>query len=117
MRFVVDESTGGAVADLLRSHGYDVLEVAAVMPQAGDLDILEWAAREGRVVITNDKDFGELVYRLHRSHQGVILLRLRDESAASRVRVVESVLERYSDRLSGHFIVASEGGVRIRRAL
>jgi len=53
--------------------------------------------------VTNDKDFGDLVFRSGMALHGVLLLRLRDESAANRVRVVKSVLERYADRLPGHF--------------
>ena len=116
MQFIVDESTGAAVVDYLRGLGHDVLAVADAMPQANDSDILDLAARDERILITNDKDFGELVHRSGRAHSGVILLRLRDESSSNRVRMVEVVLERYADRLTNHFIVATEGGVRIRPA-
>jgi predicted nuclease of predicted toxin-antitoxin system len=116
MRFAVDESTGTAVVEYLRSLGHDVLAVAGTMPQADDLDILDRAVSEGRILITNDKDFGELVFRSGKAHQGVVLLRLHDESSANRVRVVKAVLEKYADRLASHFVVATEGGVRIRLA-
>jgi predicted nuclease of predicted toxin-antitoxin system len=116
MRFVVDESTGVAVVDYLRSLGHDVLAVAEAMPQANDSDILDQAASEERTLITNDKDFGELVYRSGRAHRGVILLRLHDESSSNRVRMVKVILESHADRLVDHFIVATEGGVRIRPA-
>lgn len=114
MQFAVDESTGAAVAEYLRSLGYHVLVVAETMPQADDVDILTRATAERRIVITNDKDFGELVFRSGQAHQGILLLRLRDESAANRVRVVKSVLDRYGDRLTGHFVVATENNVRVR---
>lgn len=114
MQFVVDESTGVAVAEYLRSSGYDVLVVAETMPQADDAAILTRARAEGRIVITNDKDFGELVFRSGQAHQGILLLRLHDESAANRVRVVRSVLDGYADRLAGHFVVATDKKVRIR---
>jgi predicted nuclease of predicted toxin-antitoxin system len=89
MQFIVDESTGVA-------------------------DILERAAREDRTLITNDKDFGKLVFRSGQPHHGVILLRLQDESSANRVRMVQVVLEKYAGRLTGHFIVATERGIRLR---
>jgi len=115
VRFIVDESTGAAVVQYLRSAGHDVLAVSDAMPQASDTDILSRASDEARIVITNDKDFGELVFRRGQTHCGVLLLRLRDESAANRVRVVSAVLERYGRRLADHFTVASDAGVRIRR--
>jgi predicted nuclease of predicted toxin-antitoxin system len=116
MRFVVDESTGAAVVEYLRAAGHDVLAVADVMPQADDHAILARAAGEGRVLVTNDKDFGELVFRSGHGHNGVVLLRLHDESPANRVRVLEAILNQYLDRLPGHFTVATEGRVRIRPA-
>jgi len=114
VRFLVDESTGAAVVGYLRSVGYDVLAVAETMPQAEDSDILARSASEGRILVTNDKDFGELVFRNGQVHSGVVLLRLQDESSASRVRVIKVLLEQYADRLAGHFTVATERGVRVR---
>ena len=116
MQFMVDESAGAAVVDYLRSLGHDVLAVAETMPQAEDAVILDQAASEGRVLITNDKDFGELVFRTGRVHHGVLLLRLHDESSSNRVRMVTVVLEGYADRLENHFIVATEWSIRIRPA-
>ena len=116
MRFIVDESTGAAVVEHLRSLGHDVFAVSEIMRQAADPDILDLALNEGRILITNDKDFGELVYRSGQPHHGVLLLRLHNESSANRVRVVKSVLENYTDRLAGHFVVATETNVHIRSA-
>ena len=116
MRFVVDESTGAAVVNYLRSLDHDVMAVAEDMPQADDSEILDQAISQERILITNDKDFGELVYRSGRAHRGVILLRLHDESSSNRVRMVKVILEGYADRLADHFIVATDGGVRIRPA-
>jgi len=115
MRFIVDESTGVAVAEFLRSLGHDVLFVAEAMPQADDSEILAGAASEARIVVTNDKHFGEMVFHSGQAHHGVILLRLHDESASNRVRVVRAVIERYADRLASSFTVASDWNVRIRR--
>ena len=70
MQFIVDESTGAAVVEFLRSDGHDVLAVAEAMPEANDQDILARAAREKRVLVTNDKDFGELIFRDGRVHTG-----------------------------------------------
>ena len=116
MEFIVDESTGAAVVEYLRAVGHDVLAVAEAMPQADDGNILARADSEARILITNDKDFGELVFRSGQAHQGVVLLRLRDESPANRVRVLKAVLEQYADRLVGRFTVATESRIRMRPA-
>ena len=114
MEFIVDECTGLAVAEHLRKGGHDVVVVAESMSQAEDDAILNKAIHEKRILITNDKDFGELIFRRGFSHHGVLLLRLQDDSADNRVRVVKAVLEQYGDFLKKSFIVASEGQVRIR---
>lgn len=114
MQFIVDESAGRAVVEYLRSTGHDVLAVGETMPGAEDTDVLGRAVGEERMLVTNDKDFGELVFRARQAHHGVLLLRLHDESPANRLRVVTAVLAEHADRLVGHFTVATEGGVRSR---
>jgi len=117
MQFVVDESTGVAVVEYLRGAGHDVVAVSETMPQGDDCDIMAEAATAARILITNDKDFGELAFRSGQTYHGVLFLRLHDESSANRVRVVRAVMENYQNRLSGNFVVASEGGMRIRPTL
>jgi predicted nuclease of predicted toxin-antitoxin system len=86
------------------------------MPQATDADILQRAVSDDRIVVTNDKDFGELVYRSGQEHRGVVLLRLRDERAANKARVMKAVLETVGDRLRDNYVVATETGIRVRKA-
>jgi predicted nuclease of predicted toxin-antitoxin system len=59
VKFLVDECTGTSVVACLRNSGHDVVAVAEVMLQADDTDILDRAVSEGRILVTNDKDFGE----------------------------------------------------------
>lgn len=114
MNFLVDESTGMAVVEFLRATGHDALSVSEVMPHADDPSILLKAEREKRIVITNDKDFGELVFRSHQANQGVILLRLQNDHSASRVRAIKILLQEYAGRLENHFSMITETEVRIR---
>jgi predicted nuclease of predicted toxin-antitoxin system len=114
MRFLVDECVSSAVTQYLRANGHEILAVAEVTPRANDTDILNRAFREQRILITNDKDFGELVFRSGQAHQGVLLLRLRDESPANQIAVLEAVLQDYSDQLPGQFAIVSERNIRIR---
>ena len=86
MRFIVDESTGLAVAGYLRDRGHDVVVVFEEMPEARDEEILARAVVEGRIVVTNDKDFGELVFRDGQPHEGIVLFRLQDASAGRRFK-------------------------------
>jgi len=79
-----------------------------------DVSILEQAYSEGRVLITNDKDFGELVYRKRNPHQGVVLLRLRLDSASNRVDVLKKLIQLHESEIAAKFVVATETQVRIR---
>lgn len=116
MRFVVDECTGPAVARWLREQGHDVLSIYHDARGLDDDAILAIAVREDRIIITNDKDFGEMIFREKRSHRGVVLLRLDDERAASKIAVLAKVLQHYVDRqLAREYVVATETTLRIAR--
>ena len=113
MRFLVDECTGPAVAKWLRSLHHDVFSVYDEVRGLDDDSIIEKANRENYVLVTNDKDFGELVFRKRKPHKGVVLLRLEDERSENKIAVLHRVLESYSDKLSDNFIIVTEKTVRI----
>lgn len=114
LRFLVDETTGMSVAQFLRSLGYDTVSVGQWRPSATDQEVLEKAYRENRVLVTNDKDFGLLVYYSRHPHVGVVLLRLRDESLPTKRKVIQTLLRYHAGRLKGRFVVVSETKVRFR---
>src|SRR4030042_2596349 len=99
MRFLVDESTGPAVAVWLRQQGHEVFSVYDEARGMEDDAIIKKAATESWILMTNDKDFGEKVYRERRPHKGVVLLRLDDERAAIKIKTVKQLLASYADRL------------------
>jgi len=112
MRFLVDECTGPAVARWLRSESHEVFSVFDEARGMADDDILEKAYSENWILITNDKDFGEKVYRENKLHHGVIFLRLQDERAASKIDAIEKLLDGYEDQLVDAFVVVTETQVR-----
>ncbi len=112
MRFLVDECTGPAVARWLQGQGHDVFSVYEAARGMADDDVLAKAFREGWILITNDKDFGEMVFRQHRPHHGIVFLRLDDERAASKIDAVRRVLATYAEDLPGAFVVVTEQQVR-----
>jgi predicted nuclease of predicted toxin-antitoxin system len=115
VRFIVDESTGPAVAEWLRQQGHEVFSVYDEERGMEDDAILKKAATENWILMTNDKDFGEKVYRERRPHKGVVLLRLDDERAAMKIKTIKQMLERYADRLSDQFVVVTENSIRFAR--
>jgi predicted nuclease of predicted toxin-antitoxin system len=115
MRLLVDECTGPAVARWLREQQHEVFSVYEQARGMDDDDIIQKAFDENWILITNDKDFGEKVYRDRRPHRGVILLRLDDERVASKIDTLQRLLRDYADRLADHFVVVTETTVRFAR--
>jgi predicted nuclease of predicted toxin-antitoxin system len=114
MKFLVDECTGTSVVACLRGEGHDAVAVVEVMPEADDEEILARAVAEDRIIVSNDKDFGELIYRSGWKHRGVVLLCLRDERAENKVRMTKAALAQVGERLRNHYIVVTEAGIRVR---
>lgn len=115
MRFLVDECTGPAVAHWLREQGHEVFPVYEQARGLEDDTIIQKAFEENWILITNDKDFGEKVYRERRPHKGVVLLRLEDERAGSKIGTIQRLLEGYAEQLQDSFVVVTEKRVRIAR--
>lgn len=115
MRFLIDECTGPAVGSWLRDHNHDVFSVFDEARGMDDDAIITKALHENRILITNDKDFGDKVYRDGRLHKGVILLRLEDERPASKIRILARLLEKYSNRIPDSFLVVTERQVRFAK--
>jgi predicted nuclease of predicted toxin-antitoxin system len=115
LKFIVDECTGDSVAKWLKMSGYEAYSVYTENKGAEDEWILEKALKEDYIVITNDKDFGKLVFKRGKGHRGVIFLRLQQESTENKIETIKKVLETCRERLTHSFIVASEDFVRISK--
>ncbi len=79
-----------------------------------DSKILQLAVEKQRIVITMDKDFGELVHRVNKPHAGVLLLRLENASGKEKARVLDKILTQHGEKLDGRFCVYQNGRLRIR---
>jgi predicted nuclease of predicted toxin-antitoxin system len=88
MKFLVDECTGPAVARWLEQQDHDVFSVYDQARGIDDDKVIEVAQIEERVLITNDRGFGEKIFRERRPHHGVVFLRLANERAANKIRVL-----------------------------
>ena len=115
MKFLVDRCAGKRLADWLRGQGHDVLEARTLGPDPGDRELLEMAAKQGRVLVTIDTDFGELIYVDRIVHTG--LVRLPDVLAATRLKIMERILNQYESQLKSHAIITVRGDrVRISKS-
>jgi predicted nuclease of predicted toxin-antitoxin system len=115
MRFLIDECTGPAVARWLQGQQHEVFSVYETARGMVDEEVLQKAYNENWILVTNDKGFGEKVYRERRPHRGVIFLRLDDERTANKIMVLQHLLARYAERLPDSFVVAAETQVRFAK--
>lgn len=113
-RFLADENMAAPLVSALREAGWDSAYVAESRPGISDDAVLHWAGSEGRILLTEDKDFGELVFRMKRNIPGVLMLRMPDCPWPQRWTRLEAILRRHSDRLEGAFVVIRVQTVRFR---
>jgi predicted nuclease of predicted toxin-antitoxin system len=116
MRFLVDECTGPAVARWLCDQGHDVFSVYDQARGMSDDAVLKKAFDKDRLLITNDKDFGAMIFRERRPHKGIILLRLADARASRKIETLRRLSTFEARELAGQFVVASENQIRIAQS-
>ena len=115
MRLVADENIPMKAIILLREKGHDVLSISESLPQTADEEILEIAERDGRIILSFDKDFGELAFCSELPVTcGIILLRIPVLSADYLTTTIVDAVQSRSD-LAGHFTVVEPGRIRMRK--
>jgi predicted nuclease of predicted toxin-antitoxin system len=113
LRFLADESCDFAVVRALRAEAYDVLAVSEVMTRSDDRALIQQANLEKRILLTEDKDFGWLVFVSHAESAGVILIRFPGNARQAMARSVVQVVREQGEKLLNAFIVVQPGHTRI----
>ena len=114
MRFLVDECCSRAIAEALVAAGHDVAYVPDVSPSGADLDLAVLARAEGRIVVTEDYDFGELSVRRGLANVGVVLIAGRWMSLRRRALRLAEVVRDHGDDLIGKLTVIETRRIRQR---
>ena len=114
MRFLLDQSAEARIATFLTDHGHDATRVGRDHPPGlPDEQVLAIAHRERRILITNDKDFGDLIFQRRLPHAGVILFRFPlDSTAQQKIASLERLLRTHRQQLN-QFLVVTPRGVRV----
>lgn len=115
MNLLADESIDKLIVDRLRQDGHRVLYIAEFAPSIDDDAVLQQANQNDTLLITADKDFGELVFRQGRIHVGIVLVRLAGLPSYAKARTISAVFADHGDELLNAFSVISPERVRIRR--
>jgi predicted nuclease of predicted toxin-antitoxin system len=114
MRFLADENVSRLVIERLREKGHDVISVAETTPGAPDDEVLNAANADARILITEDRDFGEMVVRQRLPLHGVLLLELDRLASATEADAVANVVSAHAERLAGNLVVVEPGRIRVR---
>ncbi len=114
MKLLADECCDAGLVAALRASGHDVRYVAEEQPGLTDEEVLRTAFDERRVLLTEDKDFGDLVVRFERPTIGIVLIRLGAGKSHRKWKRVLGVLSAHESRLLDHYVVIHEDRVRFR---
>jgi len=113
VRFLADESCDFSVVRALRAEGHDVVAVTERLSGADDAVVMERDFREHRILLTEGKDFGQLVYAYSQQSNGVILIRYLASARKTLPEAVVTLVSKFSADLSRSFVVLTSGRVRI----
>ena len=116
MNLVADESVDFGIINKLRQKGIVVFSVCEDFSGIKDTEVLKVAKDKQCLLITEDKDFGELTYRLNLEHRGIMLIRLSDISREERIELVSEIIEKHFNKIENSFSVLTKKGLRIKTA-
>ena len=114
MRFLADENVSRLVVERLCATGFEVASVRETRPGASDKEVLDEAASNDRLLVTEDRDFGELVIRQRLKVRGIILLELDRMESAAESELVAEIVRIHASKLTGNLLVVEPAPVRVR---
>lgn len=114
MELLADESVDFGIIRILRDRGYSVTSVTEDLSGIKDPKVLELANNKSLLLLTEDKDFGDLVYRFKLPHKGILLIRLSNLARHERIKLVADSIDKYYNDLKNNFSVLTSRGLRIR---
>lgn len=114
MKFVADEGIDWPIVSRLRELNHSVWYVAEMSPSIPDDEVLSQAIAQQAILLTYDKDFGEMVFRQHHHFPGIILMRLHGLEMAQKTAVIENLLNHHRTELANTFTVITPTKIRIR---
>lgn len=115
MKIVADEGIESKIVVVLRENNFQVLYIAELFPSIPDEKVLEIASNESAILLTKDKDFGELIFKQKLHHKGVVLLRLSENmNSADKAEIVLKAFQKHGQEFELHFSVIDEEFIRIR---
>ena len=113
-KIIVDIGVGKIIEEWLSLQKFKIISIRNINPEMPDLEILKLSNKEEALIITMDKDFGELVYKQFSFHHGILLLRLEDAVAEEKLSVIQNIFLNSLSQIRNNFCVYQNGKLRIR---
>jgi len=113
IKFLADVNVEKPLVDYLLKQGYDIKWVADYDCGMPDEDLLQLANQERRIFVTNDKDFGDLIFLQKKLSVGVILFRVKGQKSQEKVKLMKKLLMGYRDKILNHYTVITRTKLRI----
>jgi len=115
LRFLADESCDFGVVRALRAEGYDVVALSEITSHTIDSEVIEQAYRENRILPTEDKDFGQLVFASQADSAGVILIRFPGNARKALQEIVVKLIMERGSEIQNAFVVVQPSHTRVGR--
>ncbi len=113
-KFLADEGFSFSITSILKKRGFNIKWVGDISPGISDMAVYKIAQNEDRIILTEDKDFGELAVRFKLKICGVVILRISSKEKELRNERVFELLERFPEKLEGHLIIIDSQKFRFR---
>jgi len=113
IKFLADVNVEKPIVDYLSRQGYDIKWVPDYNCEMPDEDLLQLANEEKRIFITNDKDFGDLIFLQKKLSVGTILFRVKDQKSQGKIKLMKKLLMGHRDKLLNHYVVITKLKIRI----
>lgn len=112
LKFIADVNLEKPIVEFISKEGYDIKWTPNFNPKITDEDLIKLARSEKRILLTNDKDFGELIFLQKKLSHGIILFRIKGQATQIKLDLIKKLITLYIDKLSGHFTVISRNKFR-----
>jgi predicted nuclease of predicted toxin-antitoxin system len=112
IKFLADANIEKGIVEYLRTMQYDVKWVPEYNATLSDTQLLRIANKEKRILITNDKDFGELIFLQKKLTTGIILFRIKGQKTSAKIHLIKRIFQYFNEKLLHHFIVITSHKIR-----
>ena len=117
MKILADESVDHPVFKFLQEKGFNIKHISFIGGGVADQDVLDMAWRQKRILLSVDKDFGELAFRAKKPSHGIVLYRLSGLSNREKAEIIFKVFNERKSEIENNFVVVSKSQVRIRKLI